>query len=82
MASKLAGRIVNVYNSKDRTLEREFKIGELYMKSPCGLKPIKEFHAKINNVDATFLIATSDHSELDYLRVLKETVGRRLWLYK
>lgn len=79
-ASRLTGQIVNFYNSDDQVLLYLFKIGELYLKSPCGLKPIKDYHPKIINVDATALIGTSDHSELHYLRVLRDTVGRRLWL--
>ncbi|HLO50824.1 MAG TPA: DUF726 domain-containing protein [Kamptonema sp.] len=79
-ASKLTGKLVNVYNSQDEVLNIHFKIGELYLKSPCGLKPIKDVHPRIINVDATSAIATSDHAEKHYLRVLPETVGRRLWL--
>lgn len=79
-AAKLTGQIVNVYNSNDQVLLYLFKIGEFYLKSPCGLKPIKDYHPKIINLDATSLIKTSEHSELHYLHVLRETVGRQLWL--
>ena len=77
--SSLAGRVINVYNSEDKILSREYKIGELHRKSPCGLKPIKEQHHKIINVDATPLIGTSSHSDKHYLGVLPQTAGRLLW---
>jgi hypothetical protein len=70
-ASMLDGKLINVYNSDDAILNTLFKIGELYLKSPCGLKPIKDVHPKIINVDATFLIETSSHGEKHYLDVLK-----------
>ena len=70
-ASILDGKLINVYNSDDEVLKTLFKIGELYLKSPCGLKPIKDVHPKIINVDATFLIETSSHGEKHYLEVLK-----------
>ncbi|HEY9782991.1 MAG TPA: DUF726 domain-containing protein [Leptolyngbyaceae cyanobacterium] len=77
--SSLAGRVINVYNSEDKILSREYKIGELHRKSPCGLKPIKEQHHKIINVDATPLIGTSSHSDKHYLGVLPQTAGKLLW---
>lgn len=77
--SSLTGRIINVYNSKDSKLSKEYKVGELGRNSPCGLKPIKDQHYKIINVDATSLIGTSSHSDKHYLRVLRETAGRQLW---
>jgi len=78
-AANLTGRMVNIYNLDDNVLKVLFKLGELYLKSPCGLKPIKDSHSKIINIDATSLIGTSDHSELEYLRVLRQTVGQQLW---
>lgn len=70
-ASMLDGKLINVYNSDDKVLKTHFKIGEFYLKSPCGLKPIKDVHPKIINVDATFLIGTSSHGEKHYLDFLK-----------
>lgn len=74
IASKLDGKLINVYNSDDKALKTYFKIGEFYLKSPCGLKPIKDVHPKIINVDATFLIGTSSHGEKHYLDFLKQHI--------
>jgi hypothetical protein len=77
--SKLAGQLINVYNARDPTLLSVYRGGEFLVRSsPCGLKPIKGFHPKVTNIDATSLVGTS-HCELNYLRTLKQTVGQRLW---
>jgi hypothetical protein len=77
--SKLAGQLINVYNSSDPTLIVAYRTGEfLGRSSPCGLKPIKDFHPKATNINATSLVGKS-HCELNYLRTLKQTVGQRLW---
>ena len=77
--SSLAGRVINIYNSEDQTLSWWYKTGELYRNNPCGLKPIKEQHHKIINVDVTSLIGTSSHSDKHYLGVLPQTAGKLLW---
>ena len=77
--SFLTGRVINIYNSEDQTLSGWYKAGELFRNNPCGLKPIKEQHHKIINVDATPLIGTSSHSDKHYLAILPQTAGRLLW---
>lgn len=77
--SSLTGRIINVFNFKDEILSVGYNIVELGRSSPCGLKPIKDQHYKIINVDATSLIGTPKHLDKHYLRVLRETAGRQLW---
>jgi hypothetical protein len=77
--SSLVGQVVNVYNSLDPTLMSLYRSGEFLVRSsPCGLKPIKGYHPKVTNINATSLVRAS-HSEVNYLRALRQTVGQRLW---
>jgi hypothetical protein len=78
-ASGLRGHLINIYNSDDEILDLIFKVGELYLRSPCGLKPIEDRHPKIININATSLMGTSSHKERHYLSILPQTVGRRYW---
>ncbi len=63
---KLSGKLVNVYNEKDSVLSYLFKTTALN-RSPCGIKPLKELHSKIDNLNATELIGSSKHSCKSYL---------------
>lgn len=75
----LGGQLINVYNSHDTTLSGAYRGGELlFSSSPCGLKPIKRFHPKITNINATAFAGWS-HSELDYLRAIRQIVGQQVW---
>lgn len=78
-ASNLSGQVINVYNSSDLALISLYRGGEFLVRSsPCGLKPIKSYHSKVTNIDATDLVGAS-HCELSYLHALRQTVGQRLW---
>lgn len=51
-ASSLSGTLFNIYNNDDYALG--YAVQSLYFgTSPCGLKPIKERHPRIMNLDAT-----------------------------
>jgi hypothetical protein len=77
VASKLRGTLINVYNNDDPDLKKKFKLAEAGNHA-CGQKPIKEFHSKIRNEDATDFIGKS-HSLSSYLNYLPELVRKGLW---
>lgn len=54
VADKIKGSLINVYNEDDPKLKKFFKLAEAG--NACGRKPIKEFHPKIKNEDATFFL--------------------------
>ncbi|MEN9226228.1 MAG: DUF726 domain-containing protein, partial [Thermostichus sp. DRC_bins_24] len=63
---KLSGKLVNIYNEEDLVLAFLFRAVSLN-RSPCGIKPIKEFNPEIENLNATHLIISLDHSYTSYL---------------
>lgn len=66
-----------MHNYDDSTLKYVFKLGEAGQNA-CGRKPIKEWHPKIINEDATSFIGKS-HSLSKYLDYLPELVRKGLW---
>ncbi|TAE60790.1 MAG: DUF726 domain-containing protein [Nostocales cyanobacterium] len=77
VASKIRGRLINVYNDDDPDLKKLFKLAE-FGNNACGRKPIKEYHPKIINVDATSYIGKS-HSLTQAFKYLPELVKNGLW---
>lgn len=77
VASKVKGHLINVYNDDDPELKKKFKIAEAG-NNACGRKPIKEYHPRIINADATSYVGKS-HSLTQYLKYLPELVKNRLW---
>jgi hypothetical protein len=75
VASRLEGKLFNVYNACDPILESFYKISSLGL-TPCGLRPIKQSHPKIDNFDATSLVGKSHDSE-KYLNVLPKLCQQR-----
>ena len=76
--SHITGQLLNIYNSNDLVLKTLCKALELN-RSSCGIKPIKESHSRIINIDATKAMNTSDHSGGSYRRIFEKAVGRKLW---
>ncbi|MFN6566875.1 DUF726 domain-containing protein [Dendronalium sp. ChiSLP03b] len=77
VASKIKGTLINVYNDDDLILKTAFKLAELG-NNACGRKPIKEYHSRIINEDATFYLGKT-HSLTKYLNYLPELVNKGLW---
>ena len=77
VASKIRGTLINVYNEDDFVLKTTFKLAEAG-NNACGRKPIKEYHSRIRNEDATYCIGKS-HSLTEYLNYLPELVNKGLW---
>ncbi|MGK7927595.1 MAG: DUF726 domain-containing protein [Spirulina sp.] len=77
-ASRLEGKLINIYNGEDLVLTRFCQILE-WERSPCGIKPIKEEHEKIINFDATPFMKTATYSATNYLPVLQELIDREYW---
>ncbi|MUG99457.1 DUF726 domain-containing protein [Scytonema sp. UIC 10036] len=77
VASQINGTLINVYNDNDPDLKTKFKLAEAGNHA-CGQKPIKEYHSKIRNEDATDFIGKS-HSLSSYLNYLPELVRKGLW---
>jgi hypothetical protein len=67
-ASKLSGRLFNIYNNDDLTLDWFHQVHQGGT-SPCGRKPIQERHPKIVNLDATYSIGRH-HGLSSYLERL------------
>ncbi|PAX59669.1 DUF726 domain-containing protein [Brunnivagina elsteri] len=76
VADKIKGKLINVYSYDDSTLKKWFKIAELG--NACGRKPIKEYHPKIINEDATYFLG-KDHNLSKPLEYLPELVRKGLW---
>lgn len=74
---KISGKLVNIYNEDDVVLAYLFKTVSLN-RSPCGIKPIKEFHPKIENLNATHLIDSSKHSYTSYLPHLEKMLCQKI----
>lgn len=77
-ASRISGKLINVYNCEDLILQRFCQILD-WDCSPCGIKPISEEHAQIVNFNATDLMLTAKHSRQNFMLVLKEIVAQQLW---
>ncbi|WP_193193600.1 DUF726 domain-containing protein [Nostoc sp. MG11] len=77
VASQIRGNLINVYNYDDPILKKKFKVAEVG-NNACGRKPIKEYHSKIINEDATSFIGKS-HSLSNYLDYLPKLVRKGLW---
>ncbi|MDZ7996179.1 MAG: DUF726 domain-containing protein [Nostoc sp. EfeVER01] len=77
VTSQITGNLINVYSSDDKTLKYIFKIAE-GGQNACGRKPIKEYHPRIANEDATYLIGKS-HSPSKCFDYLPELVRKGLW---
>jgi hypothetical protein len=77
-ASRLEGKLINIYNCEDLVLTRFCQILE-WDRSPCGIKPISEEHEKIINFDAIPLMKTAKYSPKNYLPVLDELVKKGYW---
>jgi len=73
----ITGKLVNIYNEDDLVLAYVFKVPSLN-RSPCGIKPIKEFHPRIENLNATHLIGSGEHSYEAYLPHLKFLLEQKL----
>jgi hypothetical protein len=76
VVNRIKGKLINVYNEDDPDLKKKFK--PLEFGNACGRKPIKEYHSRIINEDATFFIGKSHNlsKPLDYL---PELVKKGLW---
>ncbi|WP_017303100.1 DUF726 domain-containing protein [Spirulina subsalsa] len=70
-ASNLNGTLFNVYNGEDLLLMRFSQILG-WERSPCGIKPIREVHPQILNIDAAPLMKTASYSPKNYLSVLSQ----------
>ncbi|MEH1844578.1 MAG: hypothetical protein V7L25_06125 [Nostoc sp.] len=57
-------------------LKKKFKLAEAG-NNACGRKPIKEYHPKIRNEDATYYVGKS-HSLTQYFKYLPELVKNGL----
>ena len=68
----VSGVLVNVHNKKDKILSSFYRAAEL-RQNPCGRKPIKREHSKIQNVDARYIINSSSHGA--YRKHLRATIG-------
>lgn len=79
LADHLTGNLINIYNSEDLLLTRFCQILE-WERSACGVKPIKEEHPKLINIDATTLMRTAEYSALNYLPVLQNIVKQGNWV--
>ncbi|PHJ59967.1 hypothetical protein VF14_29485 [Nostoc linckia z18] len=77
VASKIKGSLINVYNDDDFILKTAFKLAELG-NNPCGRKPIKEYHSRIINEDATSCVGKT-HSLTKYINYLPNLVNKGLW---
>ncbi|MFS8779212.1 TMCO4 family protein [Synechococcus sp. R55.3] len=73
----ITGKLVNIYNEDDAVLAFVFKVPSLN-RSPCGIKPIKEFHPRIENLNATHLIGSGEHSYEAYLPHLEFLLDQKL----
>lgn len=73
----ITGKLVNIYNEDDLVLAYVFKVPSLN-RSPCGIKPIKEFHPRIENLNATHLIGSGEHSYKAYLPHLELLLDQKL----
>jgi pimeloyl-ACP methyl ester carboxylesterase len=73
----ITGKLVNIYNEDDLVLAYVFKVPSLN-RSPCGIKPIKEFHPRIENLNATYLIGSVEHSYKAYLPHLELLLDQKL----
>ncbi|NJK64464.1 MAG: DUF726 domain-containing protein [Synechococcaceae cyanobacterium SM2_3_1] len=74
---KISGKLVNIYNEDDVVLSYLFKTVSIN-RSPCGIKPIKEFDPKIENLNATHLIDSSKHNYTSYLPHLDNMLYQKL----
>lgn len=84
-ASRIRGRLVNVYNGRDECLGLKFALGEALRLSPgtpCGRSGIEAIHTRrasnIINVDATALIDSPSHTQ-GQIDNIDKTVGWLLW---
>ncbi|WP_204105663.1 MULTISPECIES: DUF726 domain-containing protein [Spirulina sp. CCY15215] len=77
-ASRIEGKLINIYNCEDLVLTRFCQILE-WDRSPCGIKPISEKHEKIINFDATPWMKTAKYSPSNYLSVFQELVKQGYW---
>ncbi|MBD3368810.1 DUF726 domain-containing protein [Candidatus Fermentibacteria bacterium] len=84
-ASRVRGRLVNVYNGQDECLGLKFALGEalrLSQGTPCGRNGIEEIHTRrasnIFNVDATTLIDSPSHTQ-SQMDNIDKTLGSLLW---
>lgn len=75
VANQIKGNLINVYSKDDSTLKYKFKSVEFG--NACGYKPIKEYHPKIKNEDATSFIGK--HNLANSLSYLPELVKKGLW---
>ncbi len=73
----ITGKLVNIYNEDDLVLAYLFKVLSLN-RSPCGIKPIKEFHPRIENLNASHLIGSGEHSYKAYLPHLQVLLEQKL----
>ncbi|MFS8885054.1 DUF726 domain-containing protein [Synechococcus sp. H70.2] len=73
----ITGKLVNIYNEDDWVLAYVFKVPSLN-RSPCGIKPIREFHPRIENLNATHLIGSGEHSYEAYLPHLEFLLDQKL----
>ncbi|MFT0787634.1 DUF726 domain-containing protein [Synechococcus sp. H55.10] len=73
----ITGKLVNIYNEDDWVLAYVFKAPSLN-RSPCGIKPIREFHPRIENLNATHLIGSGEHSCKAYLPHLEFLLDQKL----
>lgn len=76
VASRLSGKVFNIYNSRDTTLNFSYRASSLGL-FPCGLMPIDSGNFRINNVDVTSLVGKSHDAEI-YLKTLPHLVNQGL----
>lgn len=77
IAPQLHGYLINIFNENDSVLTTLFKTVALN-RSACGTNPIKEYHPKIININATNLINTQKHLGTKYAPILPEILPHYL----
>jgi len=74
---QLHGYLINIFNENDSVLNTLFEL-ETFARSACGTKPIKEYHPKIININATNLLNTHKHLGTKYALILPEILPHYL----
>jgi esterase/lipase superfamily enzyme len=74
--NRIKGNLINIYNEDDPRLKKWFRLAEAG--NACGRKPIKEYHPRIKNEDATYFLGKT-HNLSRPLSYLKELVNKGIW---
>lgn len=70
----IEGQLFNHYNNEDLMLNRFCQLLD-WRRSPCGIKPIRETHERIRNIDAAPWMQTACHTADNYRLVLEQQVS-------